>query len=139
MPQTSAGKRITLIVLTGALAIMVLAPAVAARDAWTTKSLTVWDETAGCPGTLTVGVQWDKKGGPIATVDFHLYAWDAVNTRWQLVSDVLGLVPDSKQATSYSFTGLSAGSFAFTAEVRNAKLVALGLYNGMTDGPTITC
>jgi hypothetical protein len=139
MPLVSAGKRIGLIAAMGALAILTLAPTVAARDAWTTKSLTVWDETAGCPGTLTVGVQWDKKGGPISTVDFHLFAWDAVNTQWQLVSDVLGLVPDSKQAASYSFTGLSWGSFAFTAEVRNAKLLALGLYNGMTDGPTITC
>ncbi len=139
MLQVSVRKRIGLIAATGALAILTLVPAVAARDAWTTKSLTVWDETAGCQGTLTVGVQWDKKGGPIATVDFHLYAWDTVSVSWQLVGDVLGLVPDSKLAASYSFTGLASGSFAFTAEVRNAKLLTLGLYNGMTDGPTITC
>lgn len=139
MLQLSAWKRVTLMAATGGLAVLILASTVSARDAWTTKSLTVWDETAGCPGTLTVGVQWDKKGGPIATVDFHLFAWDAVNARWQLVNDVLGLVPDSKQATSYSFSGLAAGSFAFTAEVRNAKVLTLGLYNGMTDGPTVTC
>jgi hypothetical protein len=139
MPQVSAAKRISLMAVIGALAILTLTSAVSARDAWTTKSLTVWDETVDCPGTLTVGVQWDKKGGPIATVDFHLYAWDAANVRWQLVADVLGLVPDSKLAASYSFTGLALGSFAFTAEVRNAKLLTFGLYNGMTDGPTITC
>jgi hypothetical protein len=138
MLQLSASKRVTLMAATGGMAILILASTVSARDAWTTKSLTVWDEEAGCPGTLTVGVQWDKKGGPISTVDFHLYAWDA-DAGWQLVSDVLGLVPDSKQAASFSFTGLSSGSFAFTAEVRNAKLLTLGLYNGMTDGPTITC
>ena len=140
MLQAGAWKRVTLMVAAGALAILALAPAVTARDAWTTKSLTVWDDTSGCPGSLTVGASWDKKGGPIATVDFHLYAWNADFALWTLASDRLGVVPSAKDTASWTFSGFAPGSYTFTVEARNAKGLTLGLFNGTaTNDPTVPC
>ena len=101
-----------------------------ARDAWTTKTVTAWSDTTACPGTYTVNATWDKKGGPIASVDFHLYSWDADNQRWTFVTFVTGVAPAGRDSASYSFSGLATGNYTFTTFLWNAKSTTLGLFDG---------
>ena len=140
MPYDRAPKRAsrTLGVLVGLLAILALAPGVMAREAWNTKTVTTSTDTRACPGTLTVNVAWDKKGGPIASVEFHVYAWDAVNARWNHVSDAT-VTPSGRDMASYSFTGLADGAYTFTAFLWSSKTVTLGLYNGTAGTDAVTC
>jgi uncharacterized protein (DUF2141 family) len=132
-----ASKR-ALLVAVAAMAVLALPSFVAARDTWTTKTLTVWDDTTGCSSSFTVGASWDKKGGQIDSAEFHLYSWDAANTRWNHVADA-SVPPTTRATASYTFTGLSTGTYAFTVFVWNKNGVTLGLYDGTASTTGVTC
>ena len=79
-------------------------------------------------------------GCPIATVDFHLWVWDAANNRWHLADDVLGVVPNARDMASWTFSGMAPGTYTFQVDVRNSKGLTLGLFNGTaTNDPTVSC
>ena len=139
MPYDRAWKRAsrTLGVLVSSVIILALATGVMARDAWTTKTVTTSADTAACPGTLTVDAAWDKKGGPIASVEFHLYAWDTVNVRWNHV-DYASVTP-GRDSASHSFTGLADGAYTYTVFLWSSKWVTLGLYNGTAGTDAVAC